>query len=63
VNISVWPEKVLIAPPVCISQSLTVLSSLPDTSDLPSDEKTTDSTSSVCPERIAVWLPVIAHQV
>jgi len=37
-----------------------VISSLPDIIDLPSGEKTTDLTSLVCPEIIAVWLPVIA---
>ena len=56
----VWPEKVFTTPPVCISQSLAVQSLLPDTSNLPSDEKVRQFTSSVCPERTAAWLPVIA---
>ena len=56
---SEWPKKVLTIPPVCVSQSLTVLSKLPDTSEVPSDEKTTHLTYSVCPERTVDWLPVI----
>ena len=56
----VWPQKVLITPPVCTSQSLRVLSLLPDTSDVPSGEKVRDLTQLVCPERTATWLPVIA---
>ena len=55
----VWPWKVLTTPPVCISQSLTVLSLLPDMRDLPFDEKVTDLAQPVCPERAVIWLPVI----
>jgi len=44
---SVWPWKVLIIPPVWTSQRLMVLSWLPDTSNLPSDEKVRDLTQSV----------------
>ena len=56
----VWPEKVLTTPPVCRSQSLTVLSLLPDTSEVPSDVKVRLFTPCVCPERMAAWLPVTA---
>ena len=46
-TILVWPEKVL-ATPVCTFQNLTVLSSLPDTSDFPPDEKMREVISSMC---------------
>ena len=59
----VWPKKVLTTPPVCISQSLTVLSELPDTSEAPLEEKTTQFTLPVCPGRTADWLPVIALRI
>src|SRR6266478_446768 len=62
-SLSVWPRKVLITPPVWTSQSLRVRSSPPDTRDDPSEEKARDSTQPVCPERTAVWLPVIASRV
>ena len=57
------PENVFIAPPVCTSQSLAVLSSLPDTSKVPSGEKVRQFTSPVCPERTAFWLPVITLRI
>jgi hypothetical protein len=60
---SLWPRKVLIIPPVCISQSLMVLSSLPDARNTPSDEKVTDLTLSVWPERTPAWLPVTAFKI
>ena len=50
---SEWPEKVFTTPPVCTSQSLTVSSLLPDTSEVPSDEKTTQYTGCVCSERMS----------
>ena len=55
----VWPWKVLITPPVCTSQILTVSSSLPDTSNVPSSEKVRQNTHLACPENAAAWLPVI----
>ena len=36
------------------------MSLLPDTREVPSDEKVIQVTSCVCPERTAVWVPVIA---
>ena len=55
--------NVLMTPPVWISQSLTVLSLLPDTSDFPSNEKARDVTPSVCPEKIDPRVPVIVSRV
>ena len=40
-----------------------VVSLLPDTSNVPSDEKVRDCKLSVCTERTAVWLPVSALKV
>src|ERR1700679_2334544 len=57
-----WPDMVLIAPPVCVSQSLMVLSLLPDTRSSPFVEKVRDQTDSLCPERTPAWLPVIAFR-
>ena len=54
-----WPWKVLITPPVCTSQILTVSSSLPDISNVPSSEKVRQNTHLACPENAAAWLPVI----
>src|ERR1700753_3010505 len=59
VTLSEWPEKALTTPPVCVSQSITILSLLPDAANFPSDEKQTEVTQSLCPKRTAVWLPVI----
>ena len=62
-TLSLWPEKVLIIPPVCRSQSLMVLSLLPDASNASFDEKATDLTMLLCPERIHVWLQVMAFMI
>ena len=56
----VWPWRVVATPPVWTSQSLMVLSLLPDASNEPSDEKARDCTQSVCQESLSVWLPVSA---
>ena len=62
ITVDLWPQSVLITPPVCTSQSLTVLSLLPDTNNIPSDEKVEHLTQFVCPEKTAVWLPVTASK-
>ena len=38
------------------------MSKLPDTSDAPSNENATQLTLLMCPERIAVWIPVIVSR-
>ena len=58
-NLSSSQCKVLILPPVCVSQRLIIPSSLPDTRNTPSDEKETDLTQPLCPEKAHIWLPVI----
>jgi hypothetical protein len=58
-----WPLKVLTTPPVWVSQRLTVVSLLPDTRNVPSNENATDLTQSVCPERTDVQIPVIASRI
>ena len=60
---ALWPQNVLITPPVCTSQSFAVSSSLPDTNNIPSGEKVEHLTQSMCPEKIAVWLPVTASRI
>lgn len=59
----VWPWKVLTIPPVWISQSLMVSSSLVDARNVPSSEKVRDVIPSICPERIEMVIPVIASRV
>src|SRR5437899_128468 len=50
-------------PPICASQSRTMLSLEPDTMCLPSGENATEKTESVCPWRgLPTWPPVCASQ-
>jgi len=46
-----------------MSQSLMVLSKLPDTSKVPSNEKIRDLTQLVCPERTDTQVPVTVSRI
>jgi hypothetical protein len=54
--------RVLISRPVAASQSLRVLSKLPETMVSPSGEKAASQTLSPCPVRVLISRPVAASQ-
>ena len=58
----VLPPKVLMTPPVCTSQNLTILSLLPETSSGPSGGDARGNIMFLWPERTDVLIPVIASR-
>src|SRR5438270_14088413 len=61
-TMSVCPLRVNCTLPVVTSQSLTVRSSLPEASVLPSDEIATEQTLPSCPVKVASSLAVATFQ-
>ena len=59
----VWPWKVLMTPPVWMSQRMTVLSPLLDTRNVPSNEKARELTIPVWLESADVEIPVITSRI
>ena len=59
---AVCPFRVRISRPLSTSQSLTVVSALPEASTFPSGENATELTQFVCPLRVRSSRPVVTSQ-